>query len=251
MSSAVIAQSGGPTAVINASFVGCVEGMAQACEALAFPVVSGNVSLYNETDGRAIPPTPAVGAVGLIGDVKTRAGYGGLAEGDVLLVIGDTQGHLGSSLFLRETLGREDGPAPRVDLGAEKRNGDFVRAEIRAGRARKVHDVSEAGIAGAVADMAMAAGIGAKLAHTGDPPLHAWLFGEDQARYLIAADEATAEIIRQNALEAGVPVEVAGIAGGTEITVNGGHGLDVARLKRANAAWLPDYMAGGEVMAAE
>ncbi len=236
---------------IMAQFVGCVEGMAEACEALSFPVVSGNVSLYNETDGKAIPPTPAVGAVGLIPDVAVRAGYGGMAEDMVLLVVGETAGALGASIYLREIEGREEGAPPPVDLAAEKRNGDFVRAEIRAGRAKIVHDLSEAGIAGAVADMAMASGAGAKLAYSGELPLAAWLFGEDQARYLIAADEATAAAIRENAIKAGVPVEVAGIAGGDAITVNGGHALDVTRLKRANEAWLPDFMAGGEVMAAE
>jgi phosphoribosylformylglycinamidine (FGAM) synthase-like enzyme len=112
---------------IMGQFVGCVEGMAEACKALDFPVVSGNVSLYNETDGVAIPPTPAVGAVGLIPDIAQRMGYGGLKEGQVLLLVGETRGELGASLYLREIENQEKGASPRVDLAVEKRNGDFVR----------------------------------------------------------------------------------------------------------------------------
>jgi phosphoribosylformylglycinamidine synthase II len=125
---------------IMGQFVGCVEGMAQACKVLDFPVVSGNVSLYNETDGRAIPPTPAVGGLGLIPDMAKRTGFGCMQDGDVLLLVGETAGELGASLYMRHIVGKETGAAPRVDLAAEKRNGDYVRAEIRAGRAKAVHD---------------------------------------------------------------------------------------------------------------
>ena len=104
--------------------VRAIDGMAEACRALDFPVVSGNVSLYNETNGSAIPPTPTVGAVGLLPDYAKRIGYGGLKAGDVLVLIGATTGELGSSLYLREILGREDGAPPPVDLAVERRNGD-------------------------------------------------------------------------------------------------------------------------------
>ncbi|XBQ15264.1 MAG: phosphoribosylformylglycinamidine synthase subunit PurL [Oceanicaulis sp.] len=229
---------------IMGQFVGCVEGMAEACKALSFPVVSGNVSLYNETDGRAIPPTPAVGGVGLIPDVSKRGGYGCLSEGDVVLLVGETRGELGASLYLRLVEGREDGFPPHVDLAVEKRNGDFVREEIRAGRARVVHDLSDGGLAGAVAEVAMATGVGVKLAHTGKLPVFAWLFGEDQARYLVATTAADAEQIRANAKAAGVPVEVIGIAGGSDVSVNGAHGVPVAALKQAHESWMPRLMAG-------
>lgn len=229
---------------IMGQFVGCVEGMAEACRALAFPVVSGNVSLYNETDGKAIPPTPAVGGVGLLPDVTVRAGFGGMKDGDVVLLVGDTHGVLGASLYLRHIEGREDGAPPRVDLKAEKRHGDFVRAEIRAGRARVVHDISDGGLACAAAEMAMASGVGIKLAYSGPLPHFAWMFGEDQARYLIAADPATAETILSNARTAGTPVSVIGLAGGRYISINGTHSIDLIGLKQAHENWMPRLMAG-------
>src|SRR5476649_1770267 len=118
---------------IMGQIVRAIEGMAEACRALDFPVVSGNVSLYNETNGAAIPPTPTVGAVGLIPNYAKRASFGGMKSGDTLVLIGETHGELGSSLYLRELLGREDGAPPPVDLAMERRNGDFVRGLIRSG----------------------------------------------------------------------------------------------------------------------
>ncbi len=221
---------------IMGQFVGCVEGMAEACKALDFPVVSGNVSLYNETDGVAIPPTPAVGAVGLIPDMSQRMGYGGLKDGQVLLLVGETRGELGASLYLREIEGQEKGASPRVDLAVEKRNGDFVRTAIRAGKVSAVHDLSDGGLACAAADMAMAAGVGVKLAYTGALPVFAWMFGEDQGRYLIAADATNAEALRADAKAADVPMYVVGLAGGRFISINGGHAVDLIRLKQAHEA---------------
>ena len=234
---------------IMGQFVGCVEGMAEACRALAFPVVSGNVSLYNETDGKAIPPTPGVGAVGLIDDATVRAGFGAMVEGDVLLLIGATRGELGASLYLRLVETSEDGAPPHVDLAVERRNGDFVRGEIRSGAARVVHDLSDGGLACAAAEMALASKCGVKLAYSGNVPLHAWLFGEDQARYLLAAKPDIAEAIRQRAMAAGAPVSVVGLAGGASITVNGAHALDLGVLRHAHERWLPDLM-GGDIQAA-
>lgn len=229
---------------IMGQFVGCVEGMAEACKALDFPVVSGNVSLYNETDGVAIPPTPAVGAVGLIPDMSQRMGYGGLQDGQVLLLVGETRGELGASLYLREIEGQEKGASPRVDLAVEKRNGDFVRTAIRAGQVSAVHDLSDGGLACAAADMAMAAGVGVKLAYTGKLPVFAWMFGEDQGRYLIATDASQAETLRADAKAAGVPVEVVGLAGGRFISINGGHAVDLIRLKQAHEGFMPALMDG-------
>src|SRR5450432_3460186 len=131
---------------IMGQIVRAIEGMALACRALDFPVVSGNVSLYNETGGAAIPPTPTVGAVGLLPDYVHRADFASMREADTLLLIGVSHGELGSSLYLRELLGREDGAPPRVDLKLERRNGDFVRGLIRSGAARTVHDLSDGGL---------------------------------------------------------------------------------------------------------
>src|SRR5438309_2924966 len=171
---------------IMGQFVGAVEGMREACLALAYPVVSGNVSLYNETSGRAILPTPVIGGVGLIADAGTAVDLALKHDGDSVILIGDTTGHLGASLYLREIEGREEGPPPPVDLAAERRNGDFVRGQIAAGQVAACHDISDGGLLVAVAEMAMAGGHGVAF----DPapagrPTHAWLFGEDQARYLV------------------------------------------------------------------
>ncbi|MFS2318208.1 phosphoribosylformylglycinamidine synthase subunit PurL [Maricaulis sp. D1M11] len=229
---------------IMGQFVGCIEGMAEACERLSFPVVSGNVSLYNETNGVAIPPTPAVGGVGLLPDMSKRAGFGGMGEGDILLVIGECAGAMGSSIYLRVVEGREDGGAPHVDLDVEKRNGDFVRGQIRAGRVTACHDIADGGLAVAAAEMALASGMGIKLAHepSSDVPMHGFLFGEDQARYLIAASKDQAIAIMDDARADGVPVQVIGLTGGTAITVNGAHPLELDTLRTAHEGWMPAMM---------
>ena len=149
---------------IMGQLVRAIEGIGEACRALDFPIVSGNVSLYNETNGEAILPTPAIGGVGLIDDWRKSATLAFKAEGEAILLAGAPPGwgtHLGQSLYLREILGREDGPPPPVDLAHEKRVGDFVRGLIRDGLVTAVHDLSDGGLAVALAEMAMASGIGA------------------------------------------------------------------------------------------
>jgi len=130
---------------IMGQFVGAIEGMNEACHAFDYPVVSGNVSLYNETNGQAIPPTPAVGGVGLIPDLHKHTTLTGAQDGDTLILIGDTTGWLGSSIYLSEVLSREDGAPPPVNLATEKLNGDYVRQLIRARRVKAVHDLSDGG----------------------------------------------------------------------------------------------------------
>src|SRR4029077_17734277 len=168
---------------IMGQFVGCVRGIAEACNALDVPVVSGNVSLYNETNGRAILPTPSIGGVGVLDDFTKSATIAFKGKSDAIMVIGETTGWLGQSIYLRELCGMESGAPPPVDLAIERRNGDFVRALIADGVATAAHDVSDAGPAAAVAEMAMASGIGATLAAAA--PAHAFWFGEDQARYVV------------------------------------------------------------------
>jgi phosphoribosylformylglycinamidine synthase II len=227
---------------IMGQFVGCIDGMAEACTVLDFPIVSGNVSLYNETNGVAIPPTPAIGGVGLIPDLEQAAGFGGLASGHILLVVGESTGAMGASIYLKVVEGREDGGAPAVDLAAEKAHGDFVRGQIRSGRISACHDISDGGMACAAADMALASDIGIKLAHEGKTPMHGFLFGEDQARYLIAAQKDDAIAILQDAKADEIPVQVVGLAGGTSITVNGAHPLELDRLRAAWEGWMPEMM---------
>ena len=223
---------------------GCIEGMAEACRALDFPVVSGNVSLYNETEGRAILPTPVIGGVGLVeagGRVATlpfkRAGH-------LLLLVGESRGHLGQSLYLRELHGREDGPPPPVDLQAERRNGEFVRAQIAAGRVAACHDVSDGGLLVALAEMAMAGGLGAELEGLEAPPaaLAGLLFGEDQGRYVLEVAAADAGPLAQEAARRGVPLRRLGRVGGAALTLPGGHLISVAEMRRVHEAGLPALM---------
>ncbi|MCA6223689.1 MAG: phosphoribosylformylglycinamidine synthase subunit PurL, partial [Phenylobacterium sp.] len=148
---------------VMGQLVGCLKGISEACRALDFPVVSGNVSLYNETNGRGILPTPSIGGVGLLDDFTKSATLAFKASGEAILLVGDTQGWLGQSVYLRDVCGREEGAPPPVDLATEKRNGDVVRGMIRAGTATAVHDVSDGGLLIALAEMAIASGIGAQL----------------------------------------------------------------------------------------
>ena len=192
---------------IMGQLVGCVRGIGEACRALDFPVVSGNVSLYNETNGRAILPTPTIGGVGLLDDFTKSMTLAFKAEGEAILLIGETRGWLGRSLYLRDICGREEGAPPPVDLAAERRHGDFVRELIRAGLVTAVHDISDGGLLIALAEMAMPSGIGAVLEAPSDIPPHAFWFGEDQARYVVTAKDAHS--VMQRAKAAGVPLTAA------------------------------------------
>ncbi len=233
---------------IMGQFVQCIEGMREACLALDFPVVSGNVSFYNETNGRGIFPTPAIGAVGLIADIAKTMTPGFKGEGEAIILIGETAGHLGCSLYLRQIEGIEDGAPPAVDLAAERRNGDFVRSLIEKGAISACHDVSDGGLLVSVAEMSLDSGIGAAIeypAPTPDksaPTLDSWLFGEDQGRYIIAA--LSAEIVLAVASEAGVPASRIGTTGGEALTLNGAETISLRELREARESWLPVYMAG-------
>ncbi len=231
---------------VMGQFVACVEGIGEACRALDFPVVSGNVSFYNETNGRAIQPTPAIGAVGLIADLDRTATPALTEPGETLVLIGETRGHLGASLYARELAGSEAGPPPPVDLAAEKRNGDFTRGLIEAGRVSACHDVSDGGLLVAVAEMALAGGTGATLTPPEDgPALHAWLFGEDQARYVVSVPAEAAATVIAEAIAAGVPARTIGRTGGASLTVSGENTISLSELREAHEAWLPNYMAAG------
>jgi phosphoribosylformylglycinamidine synthase II len=227
---------------IMGQFARAIDGMAEACRALAFPVVSGNVSLYNETNGAAIPPTPTVGAVGLIPDYARRADFASMKAGDALLVVGTSHGELGSSLYLRELLGREDGAPPPVDLEFERRNGDFVRGLIRSGEVNAVHDLSDGGLAIAAAEMALASNVGLGLSPTSATHAHAFLFGEDQGRYLIATADPDSIIVAAHA--AGLNVALAGQAGGTDFACHTLFRIPLDQLRAAHEGWMPAYMAG-------
>jgi phosphoribosylformylglycinamidine synthase len=223
---------------IMGQIVRAIDGMAEACRALDFPVVSGNVSLYNETNGAAIPPTPAVGGVGLLVDSTKRADFSNLADGDTLVLLGETKGELGASMYLREIAGREDGAPPPVDLALEKKTGDLVRGLIEAGTLRTVHDLSDGGLIAALAEMCLASNVGCDIRLAGVP----WvtLFAEDQARYLVALKDPTPVI--QAARAANLPAAILGQAGGDAIRVDGALDLPLADLRTAYEGWMPAFM---------
>ncbi|MEO3429200.1 phosphoribosylformylglycinamidine synthase subunit PurL [Pelagibius sp. CAU 1746] len=233
---------------IMGQFVGCVAGMKAACEALDYPVVSGNVSLYNETNGQAILPTPVIGGVGLIDDLDRIAGAALPGPGQDLVLIGETGGHLGASIYLRDIEGRSDGAPPPVDLEVERRHGDFVRERIHDGTLTACHDLSDGGLAVGLAEMALAGDCGADITgaeqEPGNPPLAAWLFGEDQARYLVTT--AQADVLLAAAVEAGVPARVIGRTGprGAEarLILAEGEAISLAELRAGHEGWLPGYM---------
>ena len=231
---------------IMGQIVRATDGMAEACRELDFPVVSGNVSLYNETNGVAIPPTPTVGAVGLLTNYDVVTGFGGVAEGDVLVLIGETVGELGSSIYLREVLGREEGAPPPVNLKLERKTGDFVRGLIEAGELTVVHDLSDGGLVGAAADLALASDVGIELNASSATHAHAFLFGEDQARYLVAVSDAEALIAK--AQEAGLHASVVGVAKGADFASSGPKGelyrIPVAHLREFHEGWMPNWIEG-------
>jgi phosphoribosylformylglycinamidine synthase subunit PurL len=236
---------------IMGQFVGCVRGIAEACKALDFPVVSGNVSLYNETKfpgesiGRAILPTPTIGGVGLIDDFSKSATLAFKRKGEAIVLVGATEGWLGQSLYLREICGREEGAPPPVDLAIEKKNGDFVRALIRENVASAVHDVSDGGLLVALCEMAIASKIGATLAAPAGVAAHAFWFGEDQGRYIVTVDEGKVAAINANASKTGVSLLRLGATGGDGLTVPGERHILISALDERFEGWLPRYMAGG------
>jgi phosphoribosylformylglycinamidine synthase len=227
--------------------VRAIEGLGAACRALDFPIVSGNVSLYNETNGEAILPTPAIGGVGLLDDWRRSASLGFKAEGEIIMLAGAPPAwgtHLGQSIYLRDILGREDGLPPPVDLGHEKRVGDLVRSLIRDGMVTAVHDLSDGGLAVSLAEMAIASGIGATVNQLNDVDPMALFFGEDQGRYLITAAADQKESLFQRAEEAKVFLAWIGSTGGSALTLDKARPVPVSELRARHEGWFPRYMNG-------
>ncbi len=230
---------------IMAQFVEAVKGIGDAGRALDFPVVSGNVSLYNETRGddgsvTAIQPAPVIGGVGVLDDVRKAVGLAMPQDGELLLV-GETRGELGQSIWLKEILGREEGAPPAVDFTAERRNGDFVREQIQKGLVEACHDVSDGGLIVALAEMAMAGDRGCIL-EKGPAGLaeHVYWFAEDQARYVLATKQADA--VLEAAQAAGVPVSRLGRIGGDVLKLDGVMAVSVEHLRKQHASFFPRFM---------
>ena len=223
---------------IMGQFVGAVEGIREACLALDYPVVSGNCSLYNETNGSPILPAPVIGGVGLIEDVTKTVGIGFRRAGEFVFVLGETKGHIGQSLYLREIHGKEDGPPPAVHLTAERRHGKFVRAHIIDGDITACHDVSDGGLLVALADMALAGNTGCSVEI--DAADAAFWFGEDQARYVVTV--ADADDFHAKTEAAGIPALLLGQTGGDVLTLKNIGTLDLATIRAAHEGWMPNLM---------
>ena len=235
---------------IMGEIVAGIEGIAEACRALDFPVIGGNCSLYNETNGEAILPTPAIGGVGLIKDVRRMATIAFKREGDAILLVGDTKGHLGQSIYLREIEGREEGACPPVDLLMEKRTGDFVRRLVEDARVDTVHDVSDGGVLVAVAEMALAGDIGVEIGVAGTAETIPFFFGEDQGRYVLAASPDVVDKIEGELREIGVVHAIIGRTTKEKVLhIEREGAVALSTLRTAHEGWFPRYMAGEAIPA--
>jgi phosphoribosylformylglycinamidine synthase subunit PurL len=237
---------------IMSQIVGCLEGMSEACIALDMPIVSGNVSLYNESKatggGSAILPTPAIGAIGLLDDWSKSATIGFKAEGEAIYLIGENKGHLGQSIWLREIMELELGSPPEIDLDMEFRNGEVVRSLISAGLVSAVHDLSDGGLAVALAEMALAGNIGASIDLDRQIWHHEWLFGEDQGRYLVSVPDeklfqwTNLEHSGSYLLIENVLVERIGKTGGDNVKFGHLGQIPLATLRTAHEGFFPALM---------
>ena len=228
---------------IMGQFVGCLEGMGDACRALDYPIVSGNVSLYNETNGSGIMPTPAIGGVGVMKNSERMATIHFKNAGQAILMIGETKDELGATLYQKEIIGEQTGEPPVVDLDLERKNGDFVRNLIENGDIDTCHDLSDGGLIAAISDMAITGNIGASITLDDSLPVHTALFSETQARYLIAVDADKAGQIIAKASNAGIAVTSLGATGGDSVSVNDNTlNISLTGLKSAYESWFPTFM---------
>jgi phosphoribosylformylglycinamidine synthase subunit PurL len=230
---------------IMGQLVFAIKGIGEACRALDFPIVSGNVSLYNETNGAGILPTPTIGGVGLLDDWAKMARIAFASEDECILLVGapaEWGTHLAQSIYMRDLYGRTDGPAPHVDLTHEKSAGLFVRALIRDGLATAVHDCSDGGLGVALAEMAMASGIGATIGALDGPSSIASFFGEDQGRYVMTIKRNALASAKQRADKAEVSALLIGTTGGNELKLGSARPILVSQLKTAHESWFPSYM---------
>ncbi|MAS87675.1 MAG: phosphoribosylformylglycinamidine synthase II, partial [Micavibrio sp.] len=212
---------------IMGQFVGCLKGMGEACLALDYPVISGNVSLYNETNGEAILPTPVIGGVGMIKDWKKAKPLAFQNENETIMLIGGEGTHLGQSLYLKEVFGLEQGPAPTVELSQERKNGEYIRSLTEQNLITACHDISDGGLLVALAEMAIASNIGAELEIKADA---ATLYGEDQARYVITTTQPDK-----------IQGTIIGKTSGKTLKLEA-HEVKVEHLRQINQSWLPNYM---------
>ena len=228
---------------VMGQIVGALEGMGDACRALAYPIVSGNVSLYNDTLGESILPTPAIGGVGLLRDYTKRIPNAFTEIGETILVVGATRGHMGQTLYLREILGREEGSAPPVDLAMEKTIADRLLALMGEGKITACHDIADGGLLVAVAEMCIPHGIGAQIRFDGRLPNHVYAFAEDQGRYLLSVPATQKDWVVLQLMRAGISYEDLGMTVADLLIVEDTLRVPVTKLQHIQHAWLPAYMA--------
>jgi phosphoribosylformylglycinamidine synthase II len=232
---------------IMGQFVGCIDGMAESCKALDYPVISGNVSLYNETNGAGILPTPTIGGVGLMQDINKRLTQNFKAEGDTVYLIGKDGNHLDQSIFAREIHGVEQGPPPRIDLAEERKNGDFILNCADQELLSACHDISDGGLLVSLAEMSIASAedeqampLGLKLENSLPQHTDYW-FGEDQARYCVTTSKP--ETLEQLAAQHDIKITKLGIVTAETFMHPDKQETLVTDLKAAHERTLPELMA--------
>jgi len=231
---------------IMGQFAGCVEGMRAACLALDYPVVSGNVSLYNETEGKAVFPTPMIGMVGLMDDCARNAGSAFSSAGDRVGIVGGLgNGHLGGSEYLRAVHGKVAGMPPPLDFAREKAVQKAVREAVRAGLLNAAHDVSDGGLAVTLAEMCFGKDLGCRLTLRSQVRPDALLFGEDASRVVVSYAPADRDAIEAICKAAGAPFEEIGQVGGNALVVEGALDARLADLKESWSSAIPKIVGEG------
>ncbi|EJF84732.1 phosphoribosylformylglycinamidine synthase 2 [Bartonella elizabethae Re6043vi] len=227
---------------IMGQLVFAIKGIGEACRMLDFPIVSGNVSLYNETNGEAILPTPTIAGVGLLNDWSKMVTISGMQNGDSIILVGDCGSHLGQSIYARDILNIDAGAPPPVDLQLEKKHGQFVRDVIHNGFVHAAHDISDGGLAIALAEMVIKAGKGIKVKLSNKSPHHAELFGEDQGRYLLAIKPDALNNLKEHAQTHAISLIELGQVEGDSLHIDGIFALSVESLTQAYENWFPQFM---------
>jgi len=227
---------------IMGQFVDSINGMREACETLNYPVISGNVSLYNETNGVAIYPTPTIGGVGLLKNINNMMTLNFKNTENIIAVVGETSGHLSQSALIYDVMGNKEGPPPQINLKEEKKNGLFVSNLIKNKLVAAVHDVSHGGIIVTVAEMCMASNIGAKIKVSGSNiDKIKYLFSEDQARYLIEISKKNLEKVKKIANTKKIKIDIIGNTQSEIFEVENDLKISVKELKTKNESWFKNY----------